>query len=70
MTDTELWRRVWPFTQSDLSRTGDDLRRDGAADAIVSTAESSSAKLYKSYLLTQALCLSLPHTIYINMQPI
>lgn len=33
--DTEVWRSVWPFTHSDLSRTGDDLRRVADAEAIV-----------------------------------
>lgn len=32
-TETEGWRSDWPFTHSDLSRTGDDLRRE--ADAMV-----------------------------------
>ena len=31
-TETECWRRrVCPFTNSDLSRTGDDLRREAEA---------------------------------------
>lgn len=33
MTETEGWRRVWPFTHSDLSSTGADLRRDAEAIA-------------------------------------
>lgn len=33
-TDAEGWRRVWPFTHSDLSRTSEDLSRDGDAEAI------------------------------------
>lgn len=32
-TETEGWRRVWPFTHSDLSRIVEDLRKD--AEAIV-----------------------------------
>uniref|UniRef100_A0A2P2Q1X0 Fructose-bisphosphate aldolase n=1 Tax=Rhizophora mucronata TaxID=61149 RepID=A0A2P2Q1X0_RHIMU len=31
--EAEGWRRVWPFTHADLSRTGDALRSD--AEAII-----------------------------------
>ena len=34
-TEAEVWRRDWPFTHSDLSRTGDDLRREADAEAMV-----------------------------------
>lgn len=34
-TETEGWRRVWPFTHSDLSRTGDGLSRVAEAEAIL-----------------------------------
>lgn len=43
-TIAEGWRRLWPLTHSDLSRTGDDLRRD--ADAI------ESGWLYKQVLVS------------------
>ena len=33
--ETEVGRRAWPFTQSGLSRTGGDLRRDGDDEAII-----------------------------------
>ena len=70
--ETEVGRRAWPFTQSGLSRTGGDLRRDGDDEAIIGIGNNrmsrkrstrttaDGAKLVMKLIFLQALSTSLP----------